>query len=233
MIKGILFDKDGTLLDFNGTWLGPYIEASAYIANSAGHPELSEELMRKGGYIPETGEWASDALLASGSNRQILDFWSGEVGEPIEGQRRERIQAIFLQAAQRCIPVMEDLRSFLSGLKDRGIVLGLATMDDEENAAGMLVQLKLEGLFDFVCGADSGYGVKPEPGMVHAFCRTCGLLPEEVIMVGDSPIDLNMGKNAGVAIAAGVLTGAHNRCELERFADVVMPDISSLVPLLT
>ncbi len=233
MIKGVLFDKDGTLLDFNGTWRTPYIEVSQYLADSIGHPEISEELMRKGGYIPETREWASDSLYTSGSNHQILEFWSSEIGIPIEGPHLARIQAIFSDAAQQGIPVMGDLRGFLSGLKDRGMVLGIATMDDEDNATGMLVRLKLEGLFDFVCGADSGYGVKPEPGMVHAFCRACGLLPEEVVMVGDSPVDLNMGKNAGVAIAAGVLTGPHGRDELEKFADVVMPDISNLVQLLT
>ena len=31
------------------------------------------------------------------------------------------------------------------------------------------------GMFDFICGADSGFGAKPAPGMVRAFCRTLGV----------------------------------------------------------
>ena len=63
-IKGILFDKDGTLLDFNRSWLAPYLQASEYLANSVGQPELAAQLMEKGGYIAQTDSWISDSLLA-------------------------------------------------------------------------------------------------------------------------------------------------------------------------
>ena len=222
MIQGILFDKDGTLLDFNKTWLTPYLDAADYLAASVGRPELAEEMMRDGGYIAETQGWVADSLLASGSNQQVIDFWSSKLGITVEGERLTEVRQIFARAKDHFALVLDDMPGFLQEMKDRGIKLGVATMDDERNARGMLDHLGLSEYFDFVCGADSGYGVKPEPGMVLGFCEQCGLTPEEVMMVGDSPRDVNMGTNAGAGMTVGVLTGAHQREELSRHAQYVL-----------
>ncbi len=232
-IKGILFDKDGTLLDFNGSWLQPYLQVSEFIAARLGRPELSKSLMADGGFIAETRSWVADSLLASGSNQQILEFLSERIGQPIVGENLHHIKQIFSHASSHYVPAIADMYGFLSSLQARGVQLGLATMDDEQNAYSMLAKLQLTDLFDFVCGADSGYGVKPDPGMVYAFCQSCGLLPEQVIMVGDSPKDLNMGKNAGTACSVGVLTGAHDRVVLAQHGDYVFENISGLKQLFS
>ena len=233
MIQGILFDKDGTLLDFNATWLPPYREVSEYLANSVNKPELARDLLSKGGYIEETGGWVRDSLLASGSNQQILDFWSREIGELIEGDRLEQVRKIFAHAGNSYVPAIDSLDSFLLDLKDRGYKLGLATMDDQENAHEMIRRLNLTDTFDFVCGGNSGFGVKPDPGMVNAFCEACEIEKTQVMMVGDSPKDLDMGRNAGVALTVGVLTGAHGRAELVSCGDYVLNNITGLVDLLS
>ncbi len=232
-IKGILFDKDGTLLDFNGSWLQPYVQVTKLIATKLGRPELAESLMAEGGFIAETQGWVADSLLASGSNQQILEFWSERIGQPIEGDNLRHIKQIFAHASSHYVPAIADMRGFISSLKARGMCLGLATMDDEKNAYRMLAKLQLTDLFDFVCGANSGYGVKPEPEMVYAFCQSCRLSPDQVIMVGDSPKDLKMGKNAGVAYAVGVLTGAHDRAALEAHGDYIFENIVSLEELIS
>ena len=87
MIRGILFDKDGTLLDFNRTWLDAYFEASDYLAHSVDRPELAQTLLVNGGYIPETGGWVRDSLLASGSNDQIMTYWGEQLGRPLDDEQ--------------------------------------------------------------------------------------------------------------------------------------------------
>ena len=82
--------------------------------------------------------------------------------------------------------------------------------------------------FDFLAGYDSGHGVKPDAGMVLAFCRQMGLSPAEVVVVGDNRHDIEMGRNAGVGLCIGVLTGTSERGELETIADAVLDDIASL-----
>jgi len=232
MIKGILFDKDGTLLDFNRTWLRPYRQATRFLADSVGKPELADVLMEKGGFVAQTETWVPDSLLAAGSNEQILRMWSEQLQLAVDGERLRVVNEIFAHATGTYVPVLEDLPRFLRKLKRRKLALGLATMDDESNAYEMLSQLELTDFFDFVCGADSGFGVKPEPGMVLAFCRQCGLETSEVVMVGDSPRDLAMGRNADTMLSVGVLTGAHARAELAGYADRVFDNIEGLLTLL-
>ncbi len=227
-IKGILFDKDGTLLDFNATWLEPYQRAAAYLQSRFGSVAEAQMLLERGGFIAETRTWRADSKLASGCNREILDFWSQVIGAPIEGDEQRAIEAIFNLPDAGGKAAVEDLPSLFKKLRAHGLALGVATMDNEQNARRMLRTHRIDALFDFVCGADSGHGVKPEPGMVHAFCESCALLPQQVMMVGDSPRDLHMGKNAGVACSIGVLSGAHGHAELVAHGDYVLNNISEL-----
>ena len=229
MIGGILFDKDGTLLDFNATWLPPYRAAAAYLASQFPAGPDCRTLLQIGGYESATQSWQTNSPLAAGSNRTILALWSAAVGR-LSAEQHARCTALLTTAVYS--PVVADLRACLEVLGRRNIRLGLATMDDEANARRMIGALELDGVFDFVCGADSGYGEKPQPGMLTAFCRTCGLQPEATMMVGDSPVDMQMGRNAGARMCVGVVTGAHSRAVLTPYADRVLEHIGQIDALL-
>lgn len=231
-ITGILFDKDGTLIDFNRTWLPRIIQAAEYLANDTGQPDRSTELLVAGGYLPDTSGWQPDSLLSSGTNRQIYQFWGELLGVVIEGERFDKCQEFFSLSGHEYAVVLDDMDGYMKSLNQKGIRIGVATMDDELNARATLDKIGCSSRVDFVCGADSGFGVKPEPGMVTAFCEQCDLLPDNVMMVGDSPRDLKMGRNAGVALTIGVLTGATEAEHLLPFADHVFDDISGLISLL-
>jgi len=232
-IKGILFDKDGTLVDFNRTWLAPYRRAAAYLHARFGDAANADELLARGGFIAESETWRPDSPLASGSNAGIIDCWSKVVGAPIEGETRHAVEAFFHLPAAGYAPAVDDMAALLVQLRDfgDGLKLGVATMDGEANARRMLSAAAVGKHFDFVCGADSGHGVKPEAGMARAFCDACGLAAAQVMVVGDSPKDLAMGRNAGAALTVGVLTGAHTADDLAR-ADRVLQSIADLPALL-
>ena len=227
-IKGILFDKDGTLLDFNRTWLGPYRRAVEYLQGRFGKIADADMLLARGGFIAEDQTWRADSPLASGSNQEIIEFWKSIIGPTFTDADRRALVSFFTLPPGGYAPVVDDLKSLFAELRQPDLQFGLATMDDEANAHDMLQGLGVEALFDFVCGADSGYGVKPQAGMALAFCRACGLRSDQIIMVGDSPKDLNMGRNAGVALNVGVLTGAHSEADLAPWADLVLDSIVGL-----
>ena len=68
--------------------------------------------------------------------------------------------------------------------------------------------------------------------MALAFCAAHGLRPDEVIVVGDTPADLLMARNAGCARAIAVLTGAIPEHVLAPLADHVLPSVQQLESVL-
>lgn len=234
-IDGILFDKDGTLIDFNRTWLPIYQKAARFLADRAGKPAAAETMLSSGGWIAGDNAWVPDSVLASGTNDQIYEHWLHvleRVDLMSDTRTREQYNQLFRLKHEGYAPVVDDLGVFFRKLGAAGIKVGVATMDTEESARQTLEALDCLEHLDFVCGADSGFGLKPEAGMVLAFCKTCEIMPERTIMVGDSPRDLVMGRNAGCALSIGVLTGATTADDLAPFADRIHDDIGSVPDLL-
>ena len=133
-----------------------------------------------------------------------------------------------LSAGAPMVPAVP-LRAVLSGLKARGLRLGLATNDTEMPARVHLEGAGVLDLFDYVVGCDSGFGGKPAPGQLNEFLRRFGLAPDRVAMVGDSRHDLDAGRAAGMH-AIAVLTGVATAVELAPHADVVLTDIAGIGP---
>ncbi len=226
--SGILFDKDGTLLDFNGTWLAAYETAAEIIADYSGGKLTPIKILEHGGYLPEERKWLPESVLAAGSSREILASWNSLLERPLDTAAVEQINEAFLVGANGLVPAVEPLLPCMAQLKQTGYVLGIATMDSEKGARSMADALEVTDQFDFICGADSGFGEKPDPGMVNAFSAATGISNDKIVMVGDSPRDIMMGLNAGAGLSVGVTSGAHGRSELLAHTEHVLDDIGLL-----
>lgn len=233
-IKGVLFDKDGTLLDFHATWMPAYRRAADVVSREAGRPELAERLLSIGGYDHASGRCAPGHVLASGANLEIARLWAEACGVASADALVARMEAIFAsEAAANAVPV-GDLAPLLQRLAERGLQLGMATMDSEALAHACVARIAIDGYLGFVCGYDSGFGVKPGPGMVSAFCRRFALEPSEVLVVGDTLHDLHMGRAAGAGLVVGVLSGTGTRELLEPHCDQIIDNVlalESVIPL--
>lgn len=232
MIQGILFDKDGTLVDLLATWLPTYRAATDHLAACAGDPGLSDRLMIAGGWVPGTNRLLPGSPLSCATNDDIIALWAEDPAVAAIPDVHRTVREIFLEQAVRHTAPILPLRPFLSALRDRGLRLGIATMDSTAAAVASLRGQGVLDLFDLVIGFDAGFGAKPDPGMVHAFCSATHLEPAQVAMVGDAKKDLDTGANAGVGLRVGVLTGAASREALTPFADVVLPSVADLPALL-
>ncbi len=228
-IKGILFDKDGTLLDYDESWLPVNRELARIASND--DPDLADRLLLACGMDPVTGHIVPDSLLAAGNTRQIADGLVA-AGSPIDVVALTvQLDELFSNAAEFSVPVT-DLAGFFARLHARGFRLGVASSDNERSIRQTALRFGFAEFVDYVAGYDSGFGTKPEPGMVLGFCEATGLHPSEVAVVGDNNHDLHMGRNAGAGLSVAVLTGTGSRESLAAASDYCLNDITELEGLL-
>ncbi|MCF2904584.1 HAD family hydrolase [Octadecabacter sp. CECT 8868] len=221
-IKGVIFDKDGTLFDFNATW-GAWARGML-AAETANAPEMLAPLAQALGYDLDAGLFKPQSIVIAGTIEDValaaLPYLPDSETAPIIAR---------FNAATMDVPQVEaaPLVPFLDRLKTASLKLGVATNDAEEPARAHLDVAGATRFFDFIAGFDSGFGGKPAAGQLHAFCATTGLSPDVCAMVGDSTHDLHAGRAAGMTTVA-VLTGVAGHDELAPHADVVLGSIAEL-----
>ncbi|QUS34799.1 HAD family hydrolase [Falsirhodobacter algicola] len=218
MIRGVVFDKDGTLFDFHASW-GDW--AAGFLSALSDDPgDLAQAI----GFDLATRRFAPDSPAIAGTPEgiaaRLLPHLPGRTMPDLVAQMNH------LAAEAPMVPAA-DLPTLLEVLAGRGLRLGVATNDAAAPARRHLSEHGILGRFDFVAGFDSGHGAKPGPGQLLAFCRAVGLDPAEVAMVGDSAHDLQAGRAAGM-LCVGVLTGPARRDDLLPLADAVLDDIGGL-----
>ena len=220
-IHGIIFDKDGTLFDFRASWGAWARHMLRDLGRDAAHRRAMGARI---GFDPDSGVFAPDSLVIAATPSDIAAALLPE----LPGRSHVEVMAeINTRAASAAMAQAVPLRPLLSGLRARGLRIGLATKDTEAPARAHLAAHDITDLFDFIAGYDSGHGPKPGPGMCLAFARHTGLDPERVAMVGDSRHDLEAGRAAGMR-AVAVLTGVATGPDLAPHADVVLPDIGAI-----
>ncbi|WP_102107058.1 HAD family hydrolase [Oceaniglobus roseus] len=221
-IAGLLFDKDGTLFDFQETWGGWCRRLLSDLAG--GDDRLTARLAESVGYDIATGRFRRGSVVVADTAEAIaavllphLEGW-GQAGL-VDHMNRLSAEAPQVEVVP-LLPLFDRLR-------DVGLTLGLATNDAEAPARAHLAAAGLDGHFAFVAGADSGHGAKPGPGPLLAFAAATGLPPARVAMVGDSAHDLVAGRAAGMVCVA-VQSGMTAPDVLAPLADVMLPDIGAL-----
>lgn len=220
MIKGVIFDKDGTLFDFNATW-GAW--TSGMIAGEVGNdPARMAQMADVLGYDLDRSVFRPTSIVIAETVDMVADAMLPLLPNVAKSDLIHRMKEATCHVPQVEPVPLEPLLKELQGL---GLTLGVATNDAEAPALANLAHVK--GYFELILGSDSGYGGKPAPGQLHAFCQHTGLRPAECVMVGDSTHDLHAGRAAGMA-CVGVLTGPAPRDELEPHADVVLSTIAEL-----
>jgi haloacid dehalogenase superfamily, subfamily IA, variant 1 with third motif having Dx(3-4)D or Dx(3-4)E len=228
-IRAVLFDKDGTLLDFQKTW-GPMLRVAADLA-ARGDRELARRLLVVGGMDPDSGITAADSVLAAGNTAEIALRWIEE-GSPVDFDSLvEELDGVFTGAVGEAV-VVTDLLAFFSRLKARGLATGIASSDSETAIRLLIARFGMEEVVDFVAGYDSGHGVKPQAGMLLAFAEAVGVSPAEVAMVGDNLHDMAMAAAAGAGARFGVLTGTGTRETLAAMSDACLASIEELEGIL-
>lgn len=222
MIAGLVFDKDGTLFDFNATW-GAWSRLML-TSETQGDQDMLERLATALGYDLTADRFFPGSIVIA----EPVDVIATTILS-VTGQTDRAGLTTRMNAAAREVPQQHaaDLTALTSQLRGRGLTLGVATNDAEASALRHLTDAGIGNEFAFIAGYDSGHGSKPAPGQLLAFCALTGLDPAVCAMIGDSTHDLTAGRAAGM-VTVGVLTGPAPRAELSPLADVVLDSVADL-----
>ncbi len=232
MIKGMVFDKDGTLLEYESFWVKVAEIAIAELLErrSCGKKHLRELLDSIGAYdgiagLLCHGTYASIAQALSDKLAELCpDADKISVGEATEAFERAT-------AGGEITPACKDIRGFFSELKNRGIVTALVTNDNLAMSRMCLRSLGILEYFDAIYTAEGEHPSKPHPYYMQRFCSEFSLSPCEAVMLGDTLTDMSFAKNSG-AWGVGVAKKERDKQTLAPHAYAVVEDISCVLSLL-
>lgn len=214
-IQAVLFDKDGTLLNFHDTW----------------DKVLGSALRSVAGEAVETLQQAADAIgfdLESDAVRSHSPFIAESNAEVHERLRPfidvEAFDQAMAHFASNSAKPANGIEEMLNHFEAQDVRLAVVTNDSEAQARIQLDELNWAKRFRTVVGYDSGYGAKPSAGPVLGAVSDLGSAAEVTIMIGDAAPDLLAGKAAGVYTAyIGEDPG------LEAIADISAPTLPLLL----
>jgi len=222
MIKGLVFDKDGTLFHFGASWdrwAGETIDLLA-----KGDPQAKSALCAAVGFDSGRQTLLPSSPIIAATLAEVaalmLPHTTGFTQSQLAGYLDETAATAAMVPAVPLAPLLDQFKA-------RSLMLGVATNDSVTSARAHLKSAEILHRFDFVAGYDSGHGGKPAPGMLLAFCMATGLPTDQVAMVGDSTHDLGAGRAAGMT-TIGVLTGPAGAATLAPLADIVLSNIGEI-----
>lgn len=238
----VVFDKDGTLIDFAHAWGAKTIEWVERLADAAAEtsaaerlPALRSALYAAWGYDPASGRFAAHAPMVTASIATLHTIAATVLYQHGMGWldaellvKHAGIEMRSDELAPEMFKTLTDLPRLFAALRAAGVAIAVVTSDDAAPTRRTLEILGVASLVDFVAGADSGYGEKPDPGGLLAACAAAGIAPATCAMVGDSTTDLLMATRAEAGLRVGVTSGMMGRELLSPFADVVLESIAEI-----
>lgn len=229
----IIFDKDGTLIDFQSTWT-PWLMALAKSLEADCKFNVSQPLYDIMGFCEKTSTLSDSSLLAYASMDVIKEEIKGMLlkngceAKNVEGLLRKCWKECHSNNTKQPIPTT-DLPSLFTNLHKVGVKIGVCTSDSRKSTQSALLKLKVLELVDvIVCSDDENMEPKPSPCGVYKICSELGVEPINSVVVGDTTTDMLMGKSAGVGLILGVLTGIGTRNELVENADIILENIEEI-----
>ncbi len=200
-IKLVIFDIAGTIIEDRGEVVDAFAAALAKNGMQIGKDELKR--------------WKG------ASKREVIRHFaeqhgSGELEKRVEstyGSFREELERAY---SERLTAIAGAELTF-AWCRERDIKLATTTGFYREVSELVFRRLGWDDVFEAnVSSSDVKHG-RPAPFMIFHAMETSNVRDvRQVINVGDTPLDLQSGKNAGVRGVVGVLTGAHDRASLER-----------------
>lgn len=206
MIRGVIFDVDGVLLNSMPVWenLGEiYLERLGIEAEKGlGETLFAMSLEEGADYLIENyGLKQTPGEIIAGLNREVQDFYG------------------------RKVPLKEGVRGYLQEFRDRKIPMAIATSGDRANAEAALKRLKVLSYFRAVFTCTEIGSSKSQPDIYYAAALQLDADPSDTWVFEDALHAIRTAKKAGFR-TAGVYDRASGRdlAQIRDTADIYLPE---------
>ena len=232
----VIFDKDGTLIDFDAFWVSLSLAAMKAVLQQLNQDEaLLGEIIEAFGV--HNGETDINSVLCKGTYAQMAEIVQTVLEEhgciiplqELEIMVREAYNSHtqFGEVKSTCT----NLREVLQTLKNKGKKIAIITTDNKQVTLFCLEKLGIADLFDKIYTDDGDIPAKPHPDSAYDFCKTFDICQENTVMVGDTMTDILFANNAGIGMVA-VAKSEKNKRILSKETEIVIHDVSELLDIL-
>jgi HAD superfamily hydrolase (TIGR01509 family) len=208
MIKAVIFDMDGVMVD------SVKIHSAAIIEVLKSYIKLSfDDLKKFAGY-------SSNDIFA-----ELIKKYN--IPKSV-GMLKSEKDKIFSKNIYK-VKLYKGVRSLLNKLQKSGLILSVATSGDTDRTNRFLINTKIKQYFSVVVGYDMVKNAKPHPDLFLEAAKRLGVSNIEVVVIEDAPSGIEAAKTAGMKCIA--ITNTTSKNKLSK-ADKIVSDFSDLEELI-
>lgn len=210
-IKSVVFDLDGTLMSSSSTIYKCTLKTFQEFNIAADLPE--EEFNKKIGY----------------HFKDIFDDFN--ISVPDLENFIDKYKSLYFDFINESV-IYPNVLDTLDHLKNKSLYTSLLTTKAQDQAEKILEHFSLKDYFFIIMGRRNGMAIKPAPDALLRICEQTGIAPGQTLMVGDSELDIQCGKNAG-ALTCGVTFGYREKEQLQKEnPDFLISDMKELIEIV-
>jgi len=213
-VGAVLFDKDGTIVDLHRYW-GEIIRrrARAIVAHHGWSESLIPEICLGMGLSP-AGLLLPEGPTGLASREEIIHALCARLATRGLVCSERVLAGVFVAVHERFLPeiggfleLLPGVAAFAGALKGAGVRTAIVTSDTVASTGASLELLGVGQLFDLVVGRDSTIEPKISGVPARRAMEGLGVGGGETICLGDAPMDVVMGREAGCRATVAVATG--------------------------
>ncbi len=184
MIRALIFDFDGLILDTEGPSYKSW-----------------KEVYRSFGLALPFSTWSTIIGTTQGEFDPRLELQK-QVGGRVDWDAVESWRQVSEQALVEAQAVLPGVEQYLQDAMRLGLKIGLASSSSCNWVVGHLKRLGLVDYFDRICASDDVQHTKPDPELYQCVLHGLGVSADEAIALEDSPIGIRAAKQAGIFCVA-------------------------------